>query len=194
MTTWLALDGRWPAPADAEHAVAHLLAGLGADPAAVVACTHIVSGGTAGAHIAATAELAGDLPAGGLPPVREGTAVAVSSGESGEDGAGPAELLAAAREALRLHRDRVGGRAFLYPGRAAVEGGLTVGQLTARTGIAAVVDLAGRPLPDTEVVQTFDYARPTFTGGQLVLMVGPYADDQHVPFELEHPTQCCAFH
>jgi len=197
VSTWLGLDGGWRDQADAEHAVLHLLGELGADPAGAVACTHLVGAGTARAHVAATVELPGAIGPG-LPAVPDGTAVAVRrqgrTEEHVEDGAGPPELLAAAREVIGLHRSRIGGRAFSYAGQSAVSAAMSAAEITSRTEIAAVVDLAGRVLPEHEVVKTFGFARPAFSGGQLVLMVGPYADGQHVPFELEHPTQCCAFH
>jgi len=193
VSSWLALDGGWSEPAEAEHATLDLLGSMGVDPGTTTACTHLVAAGTAAAHVAATVEIP-TVPAGGLPSVPAGTAVATLIGEGVQDGAGPAPLLAFAREALAAHRRGLGGRAFQFPGQAGVAGGLTVREIGRRTAIAAVVDLAGRVLPEADVVQTFGFVRPTYSAGRLALMVGPYADGQHVPFELEHPTRCCAFH
>lgn len=197
MTCWLGLDGGWPDAATAEHEALELLGRLPAqlddDAAAGVACTHLVDAGTATARVAVTVALPGGALAG-VPVVDAGTSAVLASDDGPAASAGPPRLAQSARLALELHRANEGGRAFRYGGQAAVDGPLTVAELTSRTAIAAVVDLAGRPLPDGEVVQTFGYARPAYTQGRLALMVGPYSGGQHVPFELENPTRCCAFH
>lgn len=195
MTGWLVLDGGWADPAAAEHAVHEVLASLGVHGATTMACTHLVGPGTSSAHVAASVEFPDGLPRPGVPALPAGTAVLVAAGPGATpDGAGPPELLDAAREMLQRRQSRTDGRAFHYAGRESLSGGMTVGEITAGSAITAVVDLVGRPLPTTDVVQTFGYARPTFAAGELVLMVSPYADEQHVPFELESPHQCCSFH
>ncbi|MFJ8079899.1 hypothetical protein ACIQ6Y_04610 [Streptomyces sp. NPDC096205] len=87
------------------------------------------------------------------------------------------------------------GRAVLYPGAGALTGTLTVAELLSRSAIDQVTVLGtpGEPDPRTRVV-TRDHVRPQWLDGALVLAVQPAAGGVLVPFEVPHPTPCCADH
>ena len=160
---------------DAEHWLAgHLPAGLAVP--GLVACTHNVPAPYP--HVALSFEVppgAGGAPRAGLP------------------GMDP-DLRAAADEAAARHRDRVSGRAVVFPGVAALTGTLSAAEILEVSAIERVAVLGGgEAAPDT-VIETRDFVRPLFRSGRLELVLVPVAGGRFAPFEVPHPTPCCVDH
>ncbi|WP_307834312.1 hypothetical protein [Paractinoplanes lichenicola] len=86
------------------------------------------------------------------------------------------------------------GRAVIFPGSADLTGRLTVAELLERTAIDRVEVLGSGVADDDAVVDTRDFVRPQYRGGDLVLVTMPAAGGVLVPFETRDPTPCCADH
>ncbi|WP_430782184.1 hypothetical protein [Actinoplanes sp. G11-F43] len=86
------------------------------------------------------------------------------------------------------------GRAVRFPGAERLTGSLTVSEILQRSAIARVEVLGGGTADPGTVVDTGDFVRPQFRGGELVLVTTPAAGDRLVPFESRTPTPCCADH
>ena len=66
--------------------------------------------------------------------------------------------------------------------------------LCRRTAIDEVEGLAAEPVAG-KTLHTSGVVRPEFRETRMVLLVRPYLDDDGVaPFEVSHPTPCCAAH
>jgi hypothetical protein len=103
-------------------------------------------------------------------------------------------LRPAADAAAAAHRTRSSGRAFVYPGMERLVGTRTVAELLDISAIDRVHVLGGTPVTPDTVVETGDYVRPQWMGGLLTLVVTPVAGGRVAPFEVPHPTPCCAAH
>ena len=163
-----------PDTAAAEHWLAALR------PAPLLACTHLVREPrpqVALTLVFAPGETPPDLPGAGA------TATDVPRG-AGAAAAGlpPAGVV------------REGGRAVLFPGVEALTGELTVAQIRSRSAIGRVEILGGGEAEGSAVVRTFDFVRPLWRDGTLVLVTMPAVGGLLVPFETRNPTPCCANH
>ena len=173
---------------------AHLLAAVdealaGSGAGAELVCTHVDRSGPAprvGVSLRLTGEPA--VPAAtrsalaralGGPVVAEGT-------DDAEEVTGPA------RTALLEAGAAAAGRVVRFPGQAEVSGRITVADLIAGTAIEQVVGIAVE-VAGTDVVDTGPngYLRPTFSGGQLTLLVERAAGGGIQPFEGENQHVCC---
>ncbi|WP_433828892.1 hypothetical protein ACQP2E_06170 [Actinoplanes sp. CA-015351] len=86
------------------------------------------------------------------------------------------------------------GRAVRFPGVGRLTGELTVSEILQRSSISRV-EVLGSGLADRDtVVDTGDFVRPQFRGGELVLVTTPAVGGRLVPFERRDPTPCCADH
>ncbi|MBB2941999.1 hypothetical protein FB565_001703 [Actinoplanes lutulentus] len=86
------------------------------------------------------------------------------------------------------------GRAVRFPGVERLTGELTVSEILQRSSISRV-EVLGSGLADRDtVVDTGDFVRPQFRGGELVLVTTPAAGGRLIPFERRDPTPCCADH
>lgn len=104
---------------------------------------------------------------------------------------GTAPELAAAAAAAAAGRS---GRAVRFPGAERLTGALTVREILQRSSIGRVEVLGGGAADPGAIVDTGDFVRPQFRGGELVLVTTPAAGDRLIPFETRHPTPCCAEH
>lgn len=162
--------------------------------------------GTGGAHLALS--LQWDRVCGGAAawecllqaaevvvgqPYVYGQAAEIGLAQPGRS-AGLAGLAASARTRVQVHAGRSSGRAIVFPGSAAAAGAPTVGELLERTAIDVVTGLGALAVEDDAVVHTFGHVRPVFRPGGLVLPVVPYGAVDVTPFEVRHPTPCCAGH
>jgi hypothetical protein len=86
------------------------------------------------------------------------------------------------------------GRAVRFPGVERLTGPLTVSEILQRSSIARVEILGGGVADPATVVETGDFVRPQFRGGELVLVTTPAVGGTLVPFESRNPTPCCASH
>ncbi|WP_250036002.1 hypothetical protein [Paractinoplanes maris] len=115
--------------------------------------------------------------------------VAISLVGSSFDGT-PAELRAAADEAAAGRF----GRAVVFPGSSELTGTLTVAEVLATTAIDRV-EVLGSGVADAALkLDTRDFVRPQYRGGDLVLVTMPAVGGTLVPFETRDPTPCCADH
>jgi hypothetical protein len=154
--------------ADAEHWLREHAAVLG-DPG-VVACTHLVRGDQP--RVA--------LSVAGVDPLFL----------AADDPIDPAVAWAAAVD----HQARRSGRAVVFPGVGALVGTVSVGDVLARTAIERVM-LLGGPAPGIDVlVDTRGFVRPQWKDGLLTLVTTPAPGGRIAPFEVPHPTPCCADH
>ncbi|MEV5953277.1 hypothetical protein AB0M11_05740 [Streptomyces sp. NPDC051987] len=113
---------------------------------------------------------------------------------SGERAHGPAEAVGTARRAAAAPPGS--GRAVVYPGVGRLTGTVTVADVRDLTAIEHLVVL-GAPkgeLPPTAQVRTQDHVRPEWRAGTLTLALVPAAGGLLAPFEVPHPTPCCADH
>ncbi|MGK5684957.1 hypothetical protein [Actinoplanes sp. URMC 104] len=114
--------------------------------------------------------------------------VAISlSGVSAET----APELRAAADAAAAGRS---GRAVVFPGSERLVGSLTVSDVLSLSAIDRVEVLGSGVAGDDAVVDTRDFVRPQYRGGDLVLVTTPAAGGVLVPFETREPTPCCADH
>lgn len=156
-----------------EKTAEHWLAELTVDLPVSYACTHLVR--TPYPHVAVSLQLPAGVDPGGLPTVAP-------------------DLRRAAQQAAVAHADRRSGRAVRYPGVDRLVGTLSVADLLARSAIERVRLLSGPdPAPQTPV-RTRDFVRPHWVDGQLTLTLAPVAGGGLAPFEVPHPTPCCADH
>ena len=102
----------------------------------------------------------------------------------------PPELAGAARAAA----GGSAGRAVRFPGWERLTGVLTVSEILQRSSISRVEVLGGGPAAPDVLVETGDFVRPQFRGGELVLVTTPAAGGRLIPFERRDPTPCCAGH
>ncbi|MEU4694967.1 hypothetical protein [Actinoplanes sp. NPDC023714] len=86
------------------------------------------------------------------------------------------------------------GRAVRFPGVERLTGELTVSEILQRSSISRVEVLGSGPADPDTLVDTCDFVRPQFRGGELVLVTTPAAGGRLVPFERRDPTPCCAGH
>ena len=157
----------------------------------LMACTHLVS--TPDRHWAFTLELAAEVSARdllvGLPSA---AGVAVHS-PSGSTGAGAPARRAGAQESV-VQRVAGSGRVVLFQGQDSLPDTLPVDELCRRTAIDEVEGVAAEPVAG-KTLHTRGFVRPELREGRMVLLVRPYLDDDGVaPFEVPHPTPCCAAH
>ncbi|MCM4080531.1 hypothetical protein [Paractinoplanes hotanensis] len=138
---------------------------LSLDPAPSLACTHLVR--TPFPHVAISLV-----------------------GASASAPASPAPLQTAADEAATGKF----GRAVIFPGSRDLTGTLSVGEVLSRSAIDRVEVLGSGPADEALKLDTRDFVRPQFRGGDLVLVTMPAAGGLLVPFETRDPTPCCADH
>ncbi len=86
------------------------------------------------------------------------------------------------------------GRAVVFAGSSALTGRLTVAEVLELSAIDRVEVLGSGAAPADAIVDTRDFVRPQFRGGDLVLVTTPAAGGVLVPFEVREPTPCCADH
>jgi hypothetical protein len=101
----------------------------------------------------------------------------------------PGEYLPGALAARAAHLVRDGGRAVRFPGQELLRGRLTVAEVLA-TGAVQYVHPVGTAVSAETVVETWDFVRPIFRDGALVLDVTPAAGGTVIPMELEHQHIC----
>jgi hypothetical protein len=102
----------------------------------------------------------------------------------------PPELQAAADLAVGLES----GRAVIFPGAGNVIGTLRVADVLALSAIERIEVLGGEVAAPEMLLETHDFVRPQYRSGQLILTAMPSAGGRLVPFEIRHPTPCCAAH
>lgn len=157
----------------------------------LMACTHLVA--TPDRHWAFTLELAAEVSARdllvGLPSF---AGVAVRS-PSGSTEAGAPARRAGAQESV-VQRAAGSGRVVVFQGQETLPDTLPVDELCRRTAVDEVLGLAAEPVSG-KTLHTRGFVRPELREGRMVLLVRPYLDDDGVaPFEVPHPTPCCAAH
>ncbi|GAB7047777.1 hypothetical protein [Catenuloplanes indicus] len=103
-------------------------------------------------------------------------------------------LRAAADEAAARHRDRVSGRAVVFPGVESLTGALTAADILDRSAIERVTVLGGTDAGPDALIETRDFVRPLFRAGKLELVLVPVVGGRFAPFEVPNPTPCCADH
>lgn len=145
---------------------------LSLNPAPVLACTHLVR--EPFPHVAVSL-------------------VDASSSLSGVVETQPA-LQAAADLAADLAAVRGSGRAVIFPGAENLVGTLRVADVLALSAIERIEVLGGEVAVPEVVLETYDFVRPQYRAGQLVLTAMPSAGGRLVPFERRNPTPCCAAH
>lgn len=188
MTQIFGIDGGSSDVRAAEHLLAEIITILGAD-AVLVGCTHLTR--TGGPHVALSVELSG-APAGGrFPP---GLCIARPDSGGGVVAEAASAAQAAAAEAATAHQSRTSGRAVRFPGQQRLLGVLPVGELLAVSAIDRVVVLAGHPPGPATLIDTRGFVRPLWQDGRLTLHTMHAANGMLAPFEVEHPTPCCAEH
>jgi hypothetical protein len=153
--------------ADADRWIAGLV------PGPVLACTHLVT--VPFRHVAISL----------LTPVAP-----VFETPTDPSGAAQADLAGAAQAAAA---DPV-GRAVRFPGWERLTGVLTVSEILQRSAISRVEVLGSGPAEPGVLVETGDFVRPQFRGGELILVTTPAAGGRLIPFERRDPTPCCAGH
>ena len=176
MIRTIALDEGWTTTTQAEHATFDQVSVLGLR--AVLACTHF-------------------LPSSGGRPPR--VAVTLQAAEPGDDPVlGQVATLRSAGEdldpLLAAHVTGRSGRAFVFPGMAALDRIVTVETLVSTSAVDDVVTLGGTAARSTDRIDTQNFLRPEFTAGRLVLRTRPSVGVDLVPFEQPNPTPCCASH
>jgi hypothetical protein len=156
-----------------ERAAEHWLRAVGVPLGVRHACTHLVR--TPYPHVAVSLALPDDLDRGLLPAV-------------------PAELRPAADAAAAAHTTRGSGRSVFFAGIERLVGVVTVATVLAESEIEEVRVLDGAaPGPDTELL-TRDFVRPHWVDGRLTLLTTTVTGGRIAPFEVPHPTPCCADH
>jgi hypothetical protein len=174
----------------ADHDLLALVRSL-PDGAVAAAATHWAQLGER-PHVALSMELAG-TDADGLLQLLSGLAPRWSLALAGEVHGDPA-LAAPAEAARTAHADRRSGRAVHFPGAGLLVGTLAVREVLERSAVDRVCVLtAGDAAPDAAVV-TREHVRPTWQGGELVLLTQPAVGGTLVPFETPDPTPCCVDH
>ncbi|MBP2704549.1 hypothetical protein JOL79_12060 [Microbispora sp. RL4-1S] len=179
---------------EAEHLLHAVVEALGL-PDDVIGCTHFVRTGTP--HVACSVAVPGPVDLAGLTitltttlttALPAGVSAALADARTGPDSEGAA--LAAAE-----HAGRTSGRIALFPGRSALVGTLTVGDLLARSAVERVLVLAqpDPPAPGA-AVDTRDHVRPVWRDTVMTLLTMPAAGGLLVPAEVPDPTPCCADH
>ena len=131
---------------------------------------------------------------GGLQVVRACTHFAAAPGRvvvTVEDGSG---LETDGTWWAQAHARREAGRAFRFPGEAALTGIVTLEVLLARTAIDRVVLIGAGALVTDTSIDTGGFVRPVHTAGTLTLAVRPGPTAAYLPFERPDPTPCCAMH
>jgi hypothetical protein len=108
--------------------------------------------------------------------------------------AGPDRLRPGALAAAAAHKARTSGRAVRYPGVERLVGTLSVAELLAASAIERVHVLGGAPTAADTLIDTADHVRPQWQNGVLTLIAVPAANGRLAPFEVPHPTPCCAAH
>jgi hypothetical protein len=176
MIRTIALDQGWRTTAEAEHGALEQVSELGLR--AVLACTHFL--------------LAAD---GQVPRV----AVTAQVADAGPDSVrGPVATLRSAGEdldrLLAAHVTGRSGRAFVFPGMAALDRIVTVGRLLTESAVDDVVTLGGDVARTADRIDTQNHLRPEFSAGRLVLRTRPAVGVDLVPFEQPNPTPCCPDH
>jgi hypothetical protein len=81
-----------------------------------------------------------------------------------------------------------------FPGVAALVGTLAVRDVLDRSAVDRVQVLTAAEAAPDAVVDTRGHVRPTWQGGQLVLLAQPAVGGTLVPYESPNPTPCCADH
>lgn len=62
------------------------------------------------------------------------------------------------------------------------------------SAIGRITVVGGGPAAPDTLVDTRDFVRPQWRDAVLTLMATPVAGGRIAPFELPHPTPCCADH
>ena len=101
------------------------------------------------------------------------------------------QLAGAARQA---HLRRSGGRLVHFPGLEHLLGTLPVAEVLDRSAIDRVRVLAGGSADPDARLRTRGHVRPSWSDGELVLLVQQAPGGTLVPFESPDPTPCCAHH
>ena len=184
-------------PAADVVADAHLLAAVdealsGSGAGAELVCLHEdrpAPGSRTGVRVGVALRLTGEPadPAATRSALARALSGPVLAGVDGDD-----EATAPARLALAEAGAGSAGRAVRFPGSASVTGRIAVADLIATTAIEQVVGIGVEPA-GTDVVDTgpHGFLRPTFSGGQLTLLVERAAGGVLQPFEIEDPHECC---
>ncbi|QXG74594.1 hypothetical protein KUM42_11915 [Modestobacter sp. L9-4] len=192
----LAVDVIAQAHALSSASDAHLLAAVdealaGSGAVAELVCTHVD-------RSAAVPRAGVSLRLDGEPADPAATRAALARALSGpvvtgeQDGEQDGEESAPARTAVAEAAAGSAGRAVRFPGQTGVSGLVPVARLLAETAIDRVAGLGGA-VADTDVVDTGDHGflRPTWSGGELTLLVEPTVGGVLRPFEIEDPHECC---
>ena len=154
-----------------------------------LACTHVVDAPES--HWAGSLRVTAPLDVTTLGDVL-GPAVTIVDGDGRSSG--PAYRRTGARDAMSQLAQRRAGRAVLFPGQDRLVGDMAAEDVASLSAIDRLVGLAGTPTSGVRLA-TRDFVRPEFVDGELILRVRPYdADDVVAPFEVPHPTPCCALH
>ncbi|MFI5844395.1 hypothetical protein ACIA8K_32340 [Catenuloplanes sp. NPDC051500] len=100
----------------------------------------------------------------------------------------------AADEAAARHRNRVSGRAVIFPGVETLTGTLTAAEILEHSAIERVAVLGGADAEPDARIETRDFVRPLIRSGKLELVLVPVVGGRFAPFEVPNPTPCCADH
>ena len=177
----------------ADHELLGLVRSL-PERAVAVAATHWAQLGER-PHVALSLELVDPRPRAlpqllqRLPELGPRWSVALEGEVQGD----PA-LAAAAQAARSAHLERRSGRAVHFRGVGALVGTLTVREVLERSAVDRVRVLTAGDAAADAPVDTRDHVRPTWQGGELVLLTQPAAGGTLVPFESPTPTPCCVDH
>ncbi|WP_127783062.1 hypothetical protein [Rhodococcus sp. X156] len=168
-------------------------------PGTAVVATHLSRCGPV-PHLTVSVALPGADPEavwrGGVAAVRQRWPRAAvccgprSTGPSSTSGGG--SVLAAA-QGVAAHVGRTSGRLVQFPGSLGLTGTVPLARVVAQTAVDRV-EVLGAPCPDDVLLRTREHVRPTWRGGELVLVVEHAAGGVLVPFESPTPTPCCADH
>jgi hypothetical protein len=120
--------------------------------------------------------------------------VAVSLVDTSSSRSGVAETPPALQAAADLAAGLESGRAVIFPGAENLIGTLRVADVLALSAIERIDVLGGELAAPEMLLETHDFVRPQYRAGQLVLTAVPSAGGRLVPFEIRHPTPCCAAH
>jgi hypothetical protein len=174
------VDTRWRHLADVEHALFGIGEEVGLGAAWV--CTHMLTAPEP--HYAVSVCSDGPL---------DEPALAELADRLGDRPLAPCAPDAPDALAVSHHQLTTGDgpRAVRFPGQDEIRGDVTVAELLARTAIERVNVLGGAAATPGDVVETRDFLRPLFRGGQLVLPVLPAGANRLAPFEVPDPTPCC---
>ena len=155
-----------------------------------LACTHFVT--RPERHWAASLLVRRRAPDVGVLP--DGVSMVAVDDRGGARGGGGSPQWAAGAASAAEQLLASSARVVVFDGQDLLPPALPVEDVLALTAIEEVRGVGGTSTAG-QLLHTRGYVRPNLIQGRLVLHVRPYGEDGHVaPFEVPHPTPCCAAH